>query len=175
MSIFGPECHKVTKIKDDIKEIELKSKVNKALVKSKIDNLERIASAQRAAIGSVQRGRLLSQNYYREICRLPPHIRFDWADRELKFTFDNDITDVILTIYRLKGRSRTFATKTSDYEANQLYSLTNTGKSSDDFMFDSTMYIQGSLNFGTNWVKFNLVGNETYVHYEVISHTLRNA
>ena len=42
-------------------------------------------------------------------------------------------------------------------------------------MFDSTMYIQGILNFGINWVKFKAVGNETYIHYEVIYHTLRNA
>ena len=73
MSIFGPECQKVEKIKDDIKQIELKRKVNNARLGSKIDNLETITSAQRAAIGSVQRGRLLSQNYYREICQLPPH------------------------------------------------------------------------------------------------------
>ena len=175
MSIFGPECQKVQKIKDDIKEMELKRKVNKALLVSKIDNLEALASAQRATIGSVQRGRLLSPNYYRDLYRIPPHLRFVWVNRELKFLFDTNITDVILTIYRFKGKSRTFYTKTSNYEADQLYSLTSTGISSDNFMFDSTLCIKGSLNFGLSWVKFNLVGNETYAHYEIISHTLGSA
>ena len=43
MSIFGPECQKVEKIKDDIKQIELKRKVNNARLGSKIDNLETIS------------------------------------------------------------------------------------------------------------------------------------
>ena len=183
MSIFGPEYQKVNNIEDDIKEICVL--VKNALLDNKVNNLESIASTQMTDIGSVQRGQIVTQNYYREIYRCPPHLRFDWANRALKFTFDENQTNVILTIYRLKGAARTFYSKTSDYEANQLYTLTNNGRPDyeanqltnsdrphDDFMFDSTMSIEGSLNFGTNWVKFKLVGNETRLDYEVISHTL---